>query len=113
MRRLADANAYDRECTDYLKTYHTDYMMKVATTYPVAGVPRVGTQEVQAHVLMRGSELVPRRIYIKPADFDRHGHTEGCKGCTWLKNRLGPRVLHSEGCRVRLENMIGEDETDD
>ena len=53
------------------------------------------------------------RIYIKPADFDRHGHTEGFRGCTWLTNRLGYRVLYGEGCRVRMEKLIGEDETDD
>ena len=80
--------------------------MKGAKTSPAAGVLRAGTQEVEAHVPMREREFVPQRIYIKPVDFDRHGHTEGCKGCTWLTNRLGPRVLHSEGCRVRMEKMI-------
>ena len=62
---------------------------------------------------MRGREFAPRRIYIKSADFDRHGFTEGCRGCTWLTNKLSPRVNHSDGCRARMEKIIGEDETDD
>ena len=56
---------------------------------------------------------MPRRVYIKPADFERHGFMEGCRGCTWLTNKLGPRVNHSDGCRARMEKIIGEDETDE
>ena len=73
--RRAEANAYDPECTNDQKTYYGDNVMKGAKTSLAAGVPRVGTQDVQAHVPMRGREFDPRRIYIKPADFDRHGHT--------------------------------------
>ena len=62
---------------------------------------------------MRGREFVPRRIYIKPADFERHGFTEGCRGGTWLTNKFGPRVNHNDGCLVRMEKIIGEDETDE
>ena len=62
---------------------------------------------------MRWREFVPRRIYIKPADFDRHGFTEGCRGCTWLTHKLGPRVNHSDGCWARMEKIIGEDQTDE
>ena len=56
---------------------------------------------------------MPRRIYITPADFERHGFTEGCRGCTTLTNKLGPRVNHIDGCRARMEKIIGEDETDE
>ena len=61
----------------------------------------------------RGREFVPRYIYIKPGDVEKNGYTEGCCGCTWLVNRLEPRVNHSVGCRIRTEKNIGEDETDD
>ena len=113
VKRRPEANAYDPECTEYLKTYYDDYIMKGAKTSPAAGVPRQGAQEADTHVPLRGREFVPRRIYIKPNDSDRHGHTEGCKGCTCLTNRIGPRVLHSEGCRIRMEKIIGEDVADD
>ena len=70
VKRRAEANAYDPDCTDYLKMYYDDYVMKGARTSPAAGVPRAGAQDAEAHVPMRGREFVPRRIYIKPADFD-------------------------------------------
>ena len=56
---------------------------------------------------------MPRRIYIKPGDFEKNGYTEGCRGCTWLVNKLGPRVNHNDGCRIRMEKIICEDETDE
>ena len=61
----------------------------------------------------RGREFVPRRIYIEPGDFEKNGCTEGCRGCTWLVNKLGPRVHHSDGCRIRMGKIIDEDETDE
>ena len=30
-----------------------------------------------------------------------------------MTNRIGPRVAHTEGCRIRMEKIIGEDENDD
>ena len=56
---------------------------------------------------------MPRRIYTKPGDFEKNGYTEGCPGCTWLVNKLGPRVNHNDGCRIRMEKIIGEDDTDE
>ena len=61
----------------------------------------------------RGREFVPRRIYIKPGDFEKNGYTDGCRGCAWLVNRLGPGVNHNDGCRMRMEKIIGEDENDE
>ena len=34
MKRRPEANAYDPECTDYLKTYYDNYIMKGAKTSP-------------------------------------------------------------------------------
>ena len=62
---------------------------------------------------MRGREFVPRRIYTKPADYITHGYTQGCRGCTWIQNQIGPRAGHSEVCRERIERAIAEDVTDD
>ena len=64
-------------------------------------------------VPMRGRDFVPRRVYMKPNDYATHGFTEGCKGCVWMQNKLGPRSNHSEACRARMEQKIAEDENDE
>ena len=70
MKRRPDASAYDPDCVNYLKMHYDDYIMKGAKTSPAAGVPRAGAQEAGTHVPVRGREFVPRRIYIKPNDFE-------------------------------------------
>ena len=82
-------------------------------TAPAAGMTLPGAPAVHGPVPTRGREFVPRRIYIKPGDFEKNGYTKGCRGCTWLVNKLGPRVNHSYGCRIRMEKIIGEDGTDE
>ena len=67
----------------------------------------------QAEIPTRGREFVPRRLYIRPTDYERHGFTQGCRGCTWQQNRVGPRPGHSENCRARLETEIAKVEGDD
>ena len=52
-------------------------------------------------------------MYTKPADFMKHGYTEGCRGCTWLQNQLGPRTNHSEACRERIEKAVINDGGDE
>ena len=56
---------------------------------------------------------MPRRIYTRPADFKRHGYTQGCRGCAWIETKIGPRVPQTEECRQRIEEEIGADEADD
>ena len=87
--------------------------MKGAKTAPAAGLSRLGAHGQIGPVPTRGREFVPRRIYTKPGDFGKNGYTEGCRGCTWLVNKLGPRVNHNDGCRMRMEKIIGEDENDE
>ena len=55
----------------------------------------------------------PDAFASSPATFEKNGYTEGCRGCTWLVNKFGPRVNHNDGCRIRMEKIIGEDETDE
>ena len=113
IKRRPAETAYDPNCAEYLVTMYDDYVMKGAKTSVAAGAPRPGIPEGVAPTPTRGREFVPRRVYIKPADFEKHGHTEGCRGCEWLTNKLGPRVNHNDGCRLRMEKIIAEDETDE
>ena len=54
-------------------------------------------------------EAVPRRLYIKARDVEKHGHTPGCKGCIAVL-RGGRGVAHSETCRKRLTEIIAQSE---
>ena len=52
---------------------------------------------------------MPRRLYIKKADIEKHGMTEGCKGCVAMI-RGDKGVAHSEACRKRITEEIGKAE---
>ena len=93
--------------------FYDDYVMKGAKTAPAAGLSRPGAHGQIGPVPTHGSEFVPRRIYIKPGDLEMRGYTDGCRGCAWLVNKLGPRVNHNDGCRMRMEKIIGDDENDE
>ena len=48
---------------------------------------------------------VPRRLYIRAKDIERHGATSNCKGCiATLRGEGG--VLHSDTCRKRVTEEI-------
>ena len=64
-------------------------------------------------VPVRGRGFVPRRMYTRAGDYEKHGYIEGCRGCVWLRNQLGPGVGHREVCRTRLEEAIAKDPGDD
>ena len=75
IKRRPAETAYDPNCTEYLTTMYDDYVMKGAKTSVAAGAPRPGIPDGVAPTPTRGREFVPRRVYIKPADFEKHGHT--------------------------------------
>ena len=49
---------------------------------------------------------------MKPADFVRHGFTQGCPGCVYAQTSIGSKRIHSEICRQRLEAEIMKDRSD-
>ena len=69
-------------------------------------VPAVNMDVVVPEVRPARSEEVPRRVYLKPKDFVKHGYTEGCEGCRRLRTgNMGFRA-HNEECRSRLEAAL-------
>ena len=56
-------------------------------------------------------KLVSRGMYITKSDLqpDKYGLTPGCKGCI-ASNRGKAPVPHDDRCRVRIEDMIKENE---
>ena len=110
VRRRAEEIAYNASCFDFLDTNYDEYIMKGAKTRLHISEP-VGMANEE--IPTRGRDFAPRRIYIKPSDYDRHGHTQGCRACTWMQNRVGPRPGHTEACRSRMEGEIAKLDDDD
>ena len=60
----------------------------------------------------RGTDVIPRRMYLKPADFLKHGYTDGCPGCIMLRDGSTQKRNHTEACRARVEELIIGDAED-
>ena len=50
-------------------------------------------------------KIIPRRIYLKPADFGKHGYSDGCPRCIYFRTGVGLYRTrpHTEECRARIE----------
>ena len=69
----------------------------------------------------RPAEVVPRpagevimgngvaKTYLRRADFERWGLSEGCLGCRYLRTGQGRQQAHSEACRRRIEGLLKAD----
>ena len=113
IRRKTEDLAYDPKCVDSIKIGYNEYILKDArTSVAVTRHPGPAGGPIDP-VPTRGKEFVPRRIYTRPADFERHVYTQGCRGCAWVETKIGPRVPHTEECRQRIEEAMGADEIDD
>ena len=57
----------------------------------------------------REEELpIPRAVYLRRTDLEKHGFTRDCPGCRAVL-RGAPRMPHSAGCRKRMtEAMAGD-----
>ena len=49
------------------------------------------------------------RTYLRRADFERWGLSEGCPGCRCLRTGQGRQQAHSEACRRRIEGLLKGD----
>ena len=106
--------AYDAECLNYIEVTYSDYVLS-GTRSKGARARFAEPEDPAVHVPLPtrvGNEFVPRRIYLKPVDFQNHGYTEGCPGCTWLQNGLGARRPHSDLCRDRMEDCFANSKND-
>ena len=104
--------AYDPTCVEFFKISYIEYVLRDARSSPIATRAHVADGQADVPVATRGRESIPRRIYTRPADYVHRGYTQGCRGCAWVETQIGPRVLHSEECRLRIETAIGADGND-
>ena len=49
------------------------------------------------------------RTYLRRADFEQWGLSEGCPGCQYLRTGQGRQQAHSEACRKRIEGLLRGD----
>ena len=71
------------------------------------GEPRLEVPAMPSVAVLPPAE---RWLYIRKADVEKYGATEGCPGCTCVLLDQ-PRVLpKTEACRVRLLEMMSKDE---
>jgi hypothetical protein len=68
---------------------------------PAAAQPRTGSHEA-------------RQVYLKKADFDPSkggaGYTEGCQKCRNMRLGVTSSAPHSDGCRNRMKEHLGQSE---
>ena len=110
--RVAES-AYDPGCIDYITVTYNDFVLAGAKSQ--GAKLRFADPDMPVTARMpatrAGPEFVPRRVYLKPDDFVKHGFTVSCPGCTWLQNGLGARRGHSEACRL-IEKCLADGDDD-
>ena len=55
----------------------------------------------------RQEEKKARRVYLKATDFETHGYSDNCEGCSRLQAGMDARP-HTETCRARLEEELAK-----
>ena len=112
MRRRADKEAFDAKLTDAVTVRYEDFILRGAKTTDQIRMPKQDGGDARTAEPVRGSEVVPRRVYLMPRDFVKYGYTQGCPGCTFAQTGIGPKRNHSEACRLRMESEIARDARD-
>ena len=102
IKRRADEICYDRKLFNGIAVRFEDFILKGAKSVVHVNVPKTSGGDRQRDIPTKSAEIIPRRIYMKPADFVRHGFTQGCPGCVYAQTSIGPKQNHSEICRQRL-----------
>ena len=57
--------------------------------------------------IRRQEEKKARRVYLKATDFETHGYSDNCDGCSRLQAGMEARP-HTETCRARLEEELAK-----
>ena len=72
VRRRAEEVSYDSNCVDFLTIPYDEYILKGARTKPHSGNVRINVPEASAEVPVRARDFLPRRIYAKVLDYEKH-----------------------------------------
>ena len=105
IRRLQDDKAYDASIIEVVKMKYREYIINGSKSSPIG---------VRFHVPLKvnpdenAAPVIPRRMRMKPEDFETYGFTVGCPGCEQIQLDSSVRKNHSEQCRIRMETEIGK-----
>ena len=108
VRRRADEIAFDVALIDNLEIRFEEYTLKGAKTTMHISFPKTPGGDGPALIPTRGPGMVPRRVYLMPSGFAKHGFTQGCPGCIYAQNGNGLKRNHSENCRKIMEEEIAK-----
>ena len=74
---------------------------------------QVGMERPAEMVLRSPGEMLmedkAERTYLRRADFELWGLSEGCRGCRYLRTGQGRQQAHSEASRWRVESLLKGD----
>jgi hypothetical protein len=73
-----------------------------------SGPGRRLTEQERTQITMNEGPRILHRAHLRRADFDKHGYTDRCPGCSALLRGLHAQP-HSQGCRDRLESILEKD----
>ena len=93
---------------DDLEFRFEEYTLKGAKTSMHISFPKIPGGDSPTQIPTRGPGMIPRRVYLMPNDFAKHGFTQGCPSCTYVQNGIGLKRHHSEACRIIMEEEIGK-----
>jgi hypothetical protein len=72
------------------------------------GPGRKLTEEERTQITVNEGPRIVHRAHLRRADFDKHGYTDRCPGCSALLRGLHAQP-HSQACRDRLEGILDKD----
>ena len=73
-----------------------------------SGPGRKLTEQEKTEIAMNEGPRILHRAHLRRADFDKHGYTDRCPGCSALLRGLHVQP-HSQVCRDRLETILDKD----
>ena len=72
------------------------------------GPGRQLTEEEKQDITTSEAPKITHKAHFRRADFDKHGYTDRCAGCSALLRGLHAQP-HSRECRARMEKALGSD----
>ncbi len=81
----------------------------LTTALPAVVIIPSATDDVPAAV---PSEAIPRQIYIRKRELEKHGYTKGCVRCDAIRACGSTTAQHSAACRKRIEEAMQADESE-
>ena len=108
-----------------IERWNGEFMLKITgvpwkpiPSLPSASEPAIAIpvledegREVKDQQAAVPKQIIPRKIYLRVTDFDKHGFTPGCRGCESIITKAKYRINHSDECRARILVELAKEES--